>query len=77
MKLHELSSGYAEAAYRLKVHIAQLRKAMTRESDPQKRSLLQTRISYLCKILTQCYDLQELTARYYERSYKRSGKYTL
>lgn len=77
MKLHELSSGYEESAQRLKTHLSQLRKALAAEVEPQKRSALRYRISYLGAILTQCYDLQELTAHYYERSYKRNEKYTL
>ncbi len=77
MKLHELSIGYEESAKRLKAHLSQLRRDLAAEEDPQKRSILRYRISYLGAILTQCYDLQELTAHYYERGYKRNEKYTL
>lgn len=77
MKLHELSSGYADAAKLLKIRLSQMRKELASEPDAQKRTILRYRIRYLGAILTQCYELQELTARYYERGYKRNGKYTL
>lgn len=77
MKLHELSGGYADAAKLLKVRLSRMRKELAAEEDPQKRTLLRYRIRYLGAILTQCYELQELTARYYERGYTRNEKYTL
>lgn len=77
MKLQELSIGYQEAAQRLKMRLSQMRKALAQEDDPQKRAVLRHHIANLSAILTQCYELQELTARYYERGYKRNEKYTL
>ena len=77
MKLCELSDGYQEAAKLISQRLSQLRKELKLEDDPQKRAAVRNRISFYSEILTQCYDLRELTARYYERSYKRNDKYTL
>ncbi len=77
MKLHELSEGYLHTARLLKAHLKMLRAACAKETDPQKRAALRTRMSALGEILTQCNDLAELTAHYYERGFTRNGKYTL
>lgn len=77
MKLCELSVGYEQTAAILKNRLRQLRQALSAEIDPQKRAALRHEIAFYSEILTQCYDLAELTKRYYERGYKRNEKYTL
>lgn len=77
MKLCELSEGYLQAAALLRERLRELRKQLRAESDAGKRAALRHRIAELTAILTQCTDLADLTAHYYERSYTRNGKYTL
>ncbi len=77
MKLCELSEGYIEAANLLRKRLANLRNQRAREKDAQRRAALKYEIECLSKILTQCNDLAELTAHYYERGYTRDAKYTL
>ena len=77
MRLCELSGGYVEAANRLRKRMNLLRKQRAAETDAQKRFALKSELQALAKILTQCNELAELTAHYYERGYARSEKYTL
>lgn len=77
MRLCELSDGYLEAANLLKKRMAHLRKQRAEEADSHRRFALKAELQVLAKILTQCNELAELTARYYERGYTRNEKYTL
>ena len=77
MKLCELAAGYLETAALLRNRLRQLRQALRTEEDPQKRASLRHSMAQLGTILTQCYELAELTAHYYERGYRRNEKYTL
>lgn len=77
MKLQELSIGYLEAALLLRHRLHELRQALKLEPDPEKRTALRHRIASLGTILSQCYELADLTAHYYERGYTRNAKYTL
>ena len=77
MKLCELSDGYKEAADLLGKQIVRMCKLCDTSDDPQEQATLRYRIAQLRAIMTQCNDLEELTAHYYERGYKRDDKYTL
>lgn len=77
MKLCELSEGYLQAAALLRERLRELRKCLQTEHDVCERAALRHRIAELTAILTQCTELADLTAHYYERGYTRSGKYTL
>ena len=77
MKLCELSDGYLAAASLLSNRLRTLRKTLAATDNPEKRAALRHEISALGVILTQCYELADLTAHYYERSYTRNEKYTL
>ena len=77
MTLAELSREYRNSARLLKVRMQQLRKAIHATDDADEQWRLQRRIAELTPMLTEMNDLAELTARYYERGYYRSEKYTL
>lgn len=77
MRLHELSTGYLSAAERLQRNLRTLRQELRHCQDPHQRVMLRHQIAKLARIMTQCRDLAELTAHYYERSYFRNEKYTL
>ncbi len=77
MKLSELSEGYRRAALPLRERLRFLRCALKSTDDPQQRAVLRHEIVFLAGILTQCRELRELTAHYYERGYWRDDKYTL
>ena len=77
MTLAELSRCYEEAAVPLRIRLRELRQLLSAEQDPEKIWHLKRRIAELTPILTQMNELAELTARYYERGYWRSEKYTL
>lgn len=77
MTLSELSEGYAEAAVPLRKKLRTLRAALKTCDEPCRRTALRCEISFLGKLLTQCNELAELTAHYYERSYYRNENYTL
>ncbi len=77
MRLCELSDGYVEAAKLLSKQMERLRNERDAQTDAQKRSAIKYELQILAKILTQCNELADLTAHYYERGYTRNGKYTL
>ena len=77
MKLCELSEGYWAAAQPLRSRLRELRKAVKVCGDPVTRAALRHEIAMLSSILTQCRELADLTAHYYERGYYRNEKYTL
>lgn len=77
MRLAELSEGYLAAAALLRRRLQELRLSLQAAQSPQERAALRHEIAALAPILTQCRELAELTAHYYERSYYRDEKYIL
>jgi hypothetical protein len=77
MTLTELSESYEAAAVLLRLRLRQLRQLLAAETDPEEIWHLKRRIAELTPMLTEMNELAELTARYYERGYWRSEKYTL
>lgn len=77
MTLEELSKCYEEAAVPLRNRLRQLRDMLEETDDPEEIWHIRRRIAELTPMLTQVNELAELTARYYERGYYRSEKYTL
>lgn len=77
MTLLELSRGYEEAAAPLRSRLRELRLALEQARDPEEIWHLKRRIGELTPMLTEMNELAELTARYYERGFWRSEKYTV
>lgn len=77
MTLQELSAGYEASAALLRKRLRQLRLELEKAEDPEEIWHLRRRIIDLTPMLTEMNELAELTARYYERGYYRSEKYTL
>ena len=77
MTLLEISEEYEAAAVPLRSRLRDLRRALAEEQDREKIWHLKRRIAELTPMLTEMNELRELTARYYERGYYRSEKYTL
>lgn len=77
MTLAELSLSYEAAAVPLRVRLRELRQALAQSDDPEEIWHIKRRIGELTPMLTQMNELAELTARYYERGYWRSEKYTV
>ncbi len=77
MTLKEISREYLASATLLRDRLRQLRQQIAVSSDPDEIWHLKRRIAELSPILTQMYELAELTDRYYERGYHRDEKYTL
>ncbi len=77
MKLCELSEGYIESARVLRGKLKELRARLRNAQTAQERAVLRSRIAALAEILTQCNELSELTAHYYERGFYRNERYTL
>lgn len=77
MTLAELSLCYEAAAVPLRLRLRELRQRLAAAEDPEEIWHLKRRIGELTPMLTQMNELAELTARYYERGYYRSEKYTL
>ncbi len=77
MTLKEISQCYTEAAALLSCRLRQLRQEVKEAEDPEEIWHLKRRIAELTPILTQMYELEELTAHYYDRGYRHNEKYTL
>ncbi len=77
MTLQEISRGYEEAAVPLRARLRELRRMLDRATDPEEIWHIKRRIAELTPMLTEMNELAELTARYYERGYYRSEKYTV
>ncbi len=77
MTLAELSLSYEAAAVPLRARLRELRQALAQSDDPEEIWHIKRRIGELTPMLTQMNELAELTARYYERGYWRSEKYTV
>ena len=77
MTLLEMSAVYADSAAALRLRIAELRAAMGALSDPEELRALRAMIAALDPLLREARALAELTAHYYDRSYRKHEKYTL
>ena len=77
MRLAELSEGYLLSAALVRDKMRLLRACLKTAETPEARASLRHQLSLLSPILTQCYELAELTAHYYERSFYRNEKYCL
>ena len=77
MHLWELSESYEAAARPLRARLAELRKLLAQEKDPEEIWRCKRRIAELTPMLTQMNELAELTAHYYDRGYYRNEKYTV
>ena len=77
MRLHELSEGYRLAAVPLRKKLRLLRLELKLADEPAERAALRHENALLSGIMTQCRELAELTAHYYERGFYRDEKYTL
>ena len=77
MTLEEMSKCYEAAAVPLRARLRELRQMLDRATDPEEIWHIKRRIHDLTPMLTQMNELAELTARYYERGYYRSEKYTV
>lgn len=77
MTLLELSNTYQDSALLLQGRIQKLRLAVRETTDPEAARQLRSRISALEPLLREMRELAVLTARYYDRGYHRSEKYTV
>ena len=77
MKLSELSPDYRAGEKAILTRIGELSERLETAADPAEIVALRRRIRDLGPLLRQTRELAELTARYYERGYHRSEKYTV
>ena len=77
MTLQQLSNQYQEEALALHSRIVSLRQAQARCMDRESAEHLRRRIRELEPLHRQTRQLAELTARYYDRGYRRNAYYTL
>ena len=77
MTLKELSREYEQSAKLLRDRLRLLRQLLAQAKTQEEAFWLQRRIRELTPMLTEAYELAELTAHYYDRGYWRSEKYTV
>ena len=76
MTLIEISVEYRAQATVLRQRLRELQ-AQLPELDPDQRSTMEGRIRMLTVMWREARDLAVLCERYYDRGYRRNGKYTL
>ena len=77
MTLLEMSVYYADSAALIRTRIVELRAAERLAPDPETARHLHARAESLRPLLREMRELAVLTARYYDRSYRKHEKYTL
>ena len=77
MTLSQLSFEYRAHADALNERIKELQPVREACADELERVALDERIHMLTTMLREARELAVLTARYYERGYRRNAKYTL
>jgi len=77
MTMLELSRTYQDSAELLRLRIQELRASRKRTADKEEAHRLQSRIDALAPLLREARELAYLTAHYYDRRYRGSGRYTL
>ena len=77
MTLQEMSVEYRAQAQVLRGRIKELEAARRAARDPVEQEKLQVRIWALDTLWREARDQAVLLERYYERGYRRNGKYTL
>ena len=77
MTLLELSAHYAGSAALIRERILLLQAEERATGDPDTARKLHQRIEALQPLLQEMRELAVLTARYYDRSYRKNERYTL
>ena len=77
MTLRELSYEYQAQGEALSARIRALRAAAKEAPDAESRNRQERRIAELRPLLQEARELALLTRHYYDRRYRRNGKYTL
>lgn len=77
MTMREMAEEYREAAWRLKGRIKDLEAQAEECHSLEAGVAVEERIRALRAIWRETRDLAVLLERYYERGYRRNGKYTL
>lgn len=77
MTLKEMGGEYRAQAQVLQARIKDLREACRQAGTEGEREKLRQRIGALAIILQETKDQAVLLERYYERGYRRNGRYTL
>nr|WP_276858637.1 hypothetical protein [Intestinimonas timonensis] len=76
MTLIEISVEYRAQATVIQQRLRELQTQLP-ELDPDQRSTMEGRIRMLTVMWREARDLAVLCERYYDRGYRRNGKYTL
>ena len=76
MTLREMAVDYRREADRFRLHVRELRR-QRRTANDNERFYLDRRISEMTAIQRELREISNLLEHYYERGYKRNGKYTL
>lgn len=77
MRLQEMAVAYRTQENVLKGRLRELRDLRAQAEDSVEKEKLKVRIDLLTPIWRETRDLAVLLERYYERGYRRNGKYTL
>lgn len=77
MTLLELSTEYRKQGAKLKERLHQIEDLLANCQDRDQRFTLEDRKRSLSTMYREAQELAVLTERYYERGYRRNGKYTL
>ena len=77
MTLQEMAVEYRAQARALRTRMGELEEAAAQTEDADERGRLEGRVYLLASMWRETRDLAVLLERYYERGYRRNGRYTL
>ena len=77
MTLYDLSMEYSASAAAIRTRIGALRQLCEQTEDEGARQLLEHRIRVLNAMWRETREIAVLTEHYYDRGYRRNGKYIL
>ncbi len=77
MRLEELAREYRQQAQILRARVLELEAQLRGLEDRERRMQIALRIRTLEEMIRDVRDVAVLLERYYERGYRRNGRYTL
>lgn len=77
MRLEELAREYRQQAQILRARVLELKAQLRGLEDRERRMQIALRIRTLEEMIRDVRDVAVLLERYYERGYRRNGRYTL
>ena len=77
MTLKEIAAGYRDSVDRIQLRIEELTAVRDKSRSNYEMSQIDFCIKELKKVRRECREIAETCEKYYEKGYRRNGKYTV